>query len=395
MKFHCPCVACAAMACITGDETGLLKVWDVSRSSGAVLRKAYGTQSRSAGITGMCWSSRATECVAVSFLDGVVSLIDVFEGAKRRSNNLGHCAALPHAMCFIAGKLVMITKEGRFVTTHDDLTLDHSFVTSGDVHAAHIHRKFALAAIGGIDNGLCVYDLNGYGGESMTPIFRARNIEKHILDVEHKVFVTGACIVNPFVFSAATAYHQVYFYDRRAHDRPVQEYSINREVDRRPTTMLQWNCNKFLIGEASGDVHLYDTRRGFVSRAKLRGGSGSVRCMSKHPAAYPILSVAGLDRRARLYHVPTGKLLQTIYTKQKVNCVLLDIHMPLRDDVEAYTVSNSKNVAQQPSDVVESSVWDDMEAVVDEFDLEGENAEKDSESKASGLRKTRKASRLH
>lgn len=68
---------------------------------------------------------------------------------------------------------------------------------------------------------------------------------------------------------------------------------------------------------------MYDTRRGFTSRAKLRGGVGSVKCMTKHPAGLQLLAVTGLDRKARIYHVPTGKLLMSIYAKQRCNCVLL------------------------------------------------------------------------
>ncbi|EPY26041.1 ribosome biogenesis protein NSA1 [Angomonas deanei] len=166
-----------------------------------------------------------------------------------------------------------------------------------------------MVAVGGENNDLMVYNLAAQ--DVSTPVFKARNVQDHVLDVPYPVYIVGTCVINPFVFGTTTAYHQVRFYDSRASERPVQEFEISREIERRPTCMLQWNSNKFLIGEASGDVHLYDTRRGFTSRAKLRGGVGSVKSMCKHPAGHQLLSVTGLDRKVRLYHVPTGKLLQT------------------------------------------------------------------------------------
>ena len=149
----------------------------------------------------------------------------------------------------------------------------------------------------------------------------------------------------------------------------MQEFEIDREIQRRPTTLLQWNSNKFLIGEASGDVHLYDTRRGFASRAKLRGGVGSVRHMVKHPQGHQILAVAGLDRKARLFHVPTGKMVMSMYTKQKATCVLLDQNLPLADNTAAFSgVANTKQ--PKKADLLGDDVWDDMEPIIDEFEVE-------------------------
>merc|ERR1712000_775050 len=85
---------------------------------------------------------------------------------------------------------------------------------------------------------------------------------------------------------------------------------------------------KYLIGEAGGDLHLYDTRRGFTSRAKLRGADGSVRCIAKHPDNLPIVATTGLDRIARIFHVPTGKQIQQLFLKQMGTCCLLSKGSP-------------------------------------------------------------------
>lgn len=353
------------MACVTGDETGLIKVWDISKSSGATLSFSLGEQNRSRGIMGMCWHSSDTSSVAYSTRDGQVSLLDIKEKLIVRTERALPVAAQPNGMAFMKGKLAIVAKDGTVTLLDDQLAKAGGFSGNGPVDAVHLHRKFGMFAMGGKENDLCVYDI---ASEDVgQPVFRARNVRDHVLDVPFPVYVTGACIVNPFVFCTSTAYHQVRFYDRRSSDRPVQEFEISREIERRPTTLLQWNSNKYLIGEASGDVHLYDTRRGFASRAKLRGGVGSVRCMAKHPAGHQLLGVAGLDRKARLYHVPTGKLLLSLYAKQKINCILLDKQIPLADNVSSYSsVVNAKQPLK--ANTLGDELWDDMVPVTDELD---------------------------
>ncbi|RNF03740.1 ribosome biogenesis protein NSA1 [Trypanosoma rangeli] len=352
------------MACVTGDDTGLVKVWDVSRSLGATVAFSYGEQSRKRGIAAMCWMDNSTTKLVFSMNDGVVSVLDLEERVLMQSKNMRLVAGLPSGLAFVKEKLVMASNDGKILIADESFEGSNIFECNGPVEAFHIHRKFGMFAMGGKDNDLCVYDVSAQNVS--VPVFKAKNVRDHVLDVPYPVYVAGACIINPFVFCTTTAYHQVRFYDRRSSERPVQEYQISREIGRRPTTLMQWNCNKFLIGEASGDIHLYDTRRGFASRAKLRGGVGSVRSMTKHPAGHQLLGVAGLDRKARIYHVPTGKLLMTMYAKQKVSSILFDRHLPLADNMGAFSgIANSK----QPSkfSTLGDEVWDNMDPVVDDI----------------------------
>ncbi|EPY29122.1 ribosome biogenesis protein NSA1 [Strigomonas culicis] len=364
--------------CVTGDETGLIKIWDISKSSGAVLKYSFGEQKRSRGIMGMCWINSETTSLAYSTQDGFLSLLDTKSNILITKKKVDRVAALPNSMAFVKGKLVLVEKNGGINFTDETLQNIQTVQGNAPVDACHIHRKYSMIAMGGQENDLCVYDMNAENVAE--PVFRAKNVRDHVLDVPYPIFITGTCIINPFVFCTSTAYHQVRFYDRRASERPVQEYETSREIERKTTTMLQWNSNKFLIGEASGDVHLYDTRRGFTSRAKLRGGVGSVRCMSKHPAGHQILAVTGLDRKVRIYHVPTGKLLQSIYVKQKANCVLLDKQLPFRDDVASFSgVVNTKQ--PEKANTLGDDFWDDMDPVVDTLDEEEKNPEPEPKRK--------------
>lgn len=353
------------MSCVTGDETGLIKVWDISRSSGATVRFAYGEQDRRKAVMSMCWLDSSTNSISVSLKDGSLNLMNIDDKKIIRTKNVGIVAELSSSMAYMKEKLVLVGSKGDIGLFDLELNELRKINGRGAVDASHLNRKYGMLAVGGKDNNLSVYDMNG--DDITEPVFCAENKRDHVLDVPFPVYLTGTCIMNPFVFCCCSAYHEVLFYDRRASNRAIQEFEIAREIDKRPTKLLQWNCNKFLIGEASGDVHLYDTRRGFSSRAKLRGGTGSVRSMAKHPAGHQILGVAGLDRKARLYHVPTGKLLMSLYTKQKCNCVLLDKNMPLTDNVSAFSgIANTKRKASGSS--VSSEIWDDMDPVIDEFE---------------------------
>jgi ribosome biogenesis protein NSA1 len=369
------------MTCVTGDDTGLVKVWDITRHAGSTLKWQYGEQTRKRGIASMCWVDRTTTQLLVSMNDGSVSMLDLPKQTMLSAVSFGATASTASSLGVVRDRFVMISKEGDLVIAPIEevvktsslspgtgSSVARSSLAVGGTHAVHIHRRFGLAAVGGRDNDLKIFDLVG-DGSRREPLFACQNVRDHVLDVPVPVFVTGCAIVSPFVFCTSTAYHQVRFYDRRASTRPVQEFEIDREIQRRPTTLIQWNSNKFLIGEASGDVHLYDTRRGFASRAKLRGGVGSVRQMTKHPQGHQILAVAGLDRKARLFHVPTGKLVMSMYTKQKATCVLLDQGLPMADNTGVFSgVVNSKQ--PKKADILGDDVWDDMEPIIDEFEGE-------------------------
>lgn len=358
------------MACVTGDETGMVKVWDISRHRGATVNFSYGEQSRSRGIMAMCWVSGATEQCLLSMKDGSVSLLDLKDKMILSAVKKNTVAASATSMSVVGDKLVTVDSNSRLHigSWEEGSEPNCTFGIEGIAEAVHVQRRYGQVALGGKDNDLKIYEVRN-GMEREEPIFEAKNVQDHILGVPYPVHVAGVCIVNPFVSCVATAYHQVRFYDRRVGGRPVQDYEISREIERRPTTLTQWNCNKFLIGEASGDVHLYDTRRGFSSRAKLRGGVGSVRAMVKHPSGHQILGVVGLDRKARLYHVPTGKLIMSLYVKQRGTCLLLDRNMPMADDTSSFTnVVNQK--LPEKSAALGDAIWDDMEPVNDEFEKE-------------------------
>jgi ribosome biogenesis protein NSA1 len=269
----------------------------------------------------------------------------------------------------VAAAAAAATTSGEAGAVVRDLMYDAE-ATRAPIDGVHVHRRYALAATGGKENDLQLWDLTP-GCTRDEPLFSAKNVQDHVLGVRAPVYITGCCIVDSHVVATLTAHRQVRFYDRRASERPVQDFQIAREIDRRPTLLSQWNCNKFLVGEAGGDIHLYDTRRGFSSRAKLRGGNGSIRAFAKHPGgANGLLATTGLDRRARVFHVPTGRLLVDMYLKQMGTAVLLSQGVPLKAEMDAWATSANRKRPERLGVALGDAAWGEMEAAADEFEAE-------------------------
>ena len=479
------------MSCITGDDTGLVKVWDVRRSSGAVLKTSFGTQKRSQGISAMCWLDKSMTSLILSRADGLISLYDNTNSMLLKSKYIGFSPAVASGMAVVQGRLVIVNKQGliaapamidlfeaecriikkreeealvncedyedeltpkkvvkeasskkktvlirkkkqnnnqqaqkapeaqteessdidsddsagesegqddeeknmlecapvpfflpeqvkeRDEVTCKNITNRYGIVRKQDidkhfVQATHIHRRLALVGIGGKDNNLGVYSIAPNCERPEVPLFRAQNVEDHVLGITQPVHIVGISIVDSHTYAVTSADRHTRFYDRRISTRPVQQFSIGRELENRcPTCMLQWNCNKFVIGDTTGDVHLYDVRRGFASRAKLRGGVGSVRQMVKNPGGHKTLTVIGLDRKCRIYYLPTGELKESIYLKQMGTSVLMDSGMPFADsmlkiDGVSGVVNSRSRLTTKKQETLPAGVWDDMLPCVDD-----------------------------
>lgn len=399
---------------VTGDDNGLVKIWDLTQSH-PTLQVTFGTQTRNRAVQALCWYDKECTRVLASFADGTTQCLPTTQHAARQHSvtnvdRQGICAATSSSMAMIGGRLVMATKnQGVYVLDPDEGTksnfkmhltrpkhLEKSERENNALDAVHIHRRYALVAGGGKSNELCVWDVStaAEGGSTKlgNPIFVGENVDEHILGVDFPTYITGCCVVDYHVFTTVTAYHQVRFYDRRLGRKPVQEFSIERESqNRRPTNVLQWNKNKYLIGEAGGDLHLYDTRRGFSSRAKLRGADGSVRCIAKHPDNLPIVATTGLDRVARIFHVPTGQQIQQMFLKQMGTCCLLSKGSPAQTigtlgaggmigSGTAGLVADWRSSTSRKVNAAAFGGWDEMMPVNDDLNEEEEFIKKTTTS---------------
>ncbi len=144
--------------------------------------------------------------------------------------------------------------------------------------------------------------------------------------------------------ATGTAYKQVQIYDVRISSsssastrRPVL-YTPEHLLTHRITTLCQLpNGNTLAVGDTTGDCHLLDMRKFHsgkqftaknIKRAKeeiglgrLVGPGGSIRQLAMHPTL-PYLACVGLDRKLWTWDVTKRKMMDCIYLRQRLNCLL-------------------------------------------------------------------------
>ena len=158
------------------------------------------------------------------------------------------------------------------------------------------------------------------------------------------------------LLATGSAYKQVQIYDIRVSSsggtstrRPVL-YTPNELLSHRITSICQLNNNNgntIAVGDTIGDVHLLDMRKMHsgkpshrsrysnntsssskhkakeeIGLGRLVGPGGSIKQLYVHPTL-PILSCVGLDRKLWTYDVNRHKMIDCIYLKQRLNCMLV------------------------------------------------------------------------
>lgn len=144
----------------------------------------------------------------------------------------------------------------------------------------------------------------------------------------------------PNLLATGTAYKQVQIYDIRSSSttrRPVL-YTPEGLLDHRATAVCQLpDGNTLAVADATGDVHLLDLRnfhsgKQFTTRkqkakeemglGRLVGPGGSVRQVACHPTL-PYLACVGLDRKLWTWDWRRRKMVDCVYLKQRLNCLLV------------------------------------------------------------------------
>ena len=209
------------------------------------------------------------------------------------------------------------------------------------------------------------------------------------------------------LLATGSAYKQVQIYDIRVSSsgggggaatstrRPVL-YTPDELLSHRITSICQLNNNgnTIAVGDTIGDVHLLDMRKMHsgkpshrsrynnntssskhkakeeIGLGRLVGPGGSIKQLYVHPTL-PILSCVGLDRKVWTYDVNRHKMIDCIYLKQRLNCMLVC-------DDESWNVTNDEeeNGSMNVDDDLE--VEDEVEDYVNSGDDEEEEEEVDN-----------------
>jgi ribosome biogenesis protein NSA1 len=271
-------------------------------------------------------------------------------------------------------------------------------------------------AIGGRDHEIMIFDLdntntsntsnnnnNNNNDNSPAPIWKGKNLPPNRQTLlAHPVWPTAACFLEPNILAVGTAYHQVRIYDTRI---PTEAGSVPRRrpiacspfessyLEYRVTALCgmspqQQQPHGLIVGDAAGYIHALDMRKlnsqpsssssSCADTGRFVGPAGSVRQLAVH-STLPRLVAVGLDRMLRIYDTQTRIQLETVYLKQRLNCVLIseeegddnnDQDMDQEDDVRDYVETESEKEDDDPEDDI-----DDVLEQIDEVqDLEESNS---------------------
>ncbi|KAG2379497.1 hypothetical protein C9374_006614 [Naegleria lovaniensis] len=211
-------------------------------------------------------------------------------------------------------------------------------LTGGDVSvmvAQRLDSKRLEVAVAGNNNLMKIWDV-----ETQKCVFKAKNVPHDHLNMKQPIWDNGICYLGSGhgsedernqqlgehsfgnLICTRTAYHQVRYFDRRAQERPIHQYTFE---DHNFTAMAPSSQNiwEVVVGTAIGKMFKYNfTERSNKKIHVYRKIAGSVRDIKFHPNKKLICCVSA-DRYLRVYEQETRELLHSTYLMQRLNCLLL------------------------------------------------------------------------
>eukprot|EP01060_Flectonema_neradi_P005497 TRINITY_DN13665_c0_g1_i1.p1 TRINITY_DN13665_c0_g1~~TRINITY_DN13665_c0_g1_i1.p1 ORF type:complete len:419 (+),score=78.49 TRINITY_DN13665_c0_g1_i1:72-1259(+) len=320
------------MACIIGDETGLLKVCDLSRASLPKVAYQCGMQDRETAIMGLTVGRKDGEYVAVHN-DGSVTLLRGAEGGVMPTHDtpiegtILPCAT-PSSLYFNQSncELSSIDDEGNVFTARLDETSDgfelsplRSFTVKGPVSAVafFLYNDKVCLAVGGRQNDTSVYNI-----QDGSKMWQAKELPHCSLGLRQKVFPAAVCLLGNNELFVATGHQELRRYDLESKGkkaRPLSNWCPEWLATVRFFCAVPdpRDAESVYLADNTGSVYLVNVVKEKLVM-KFKGISGCAREISPHPTL-PFILTAGLSRRIYVHDVNTGKLVTELYLKQRLN----------------------------------------------------------------------------
>lgn len=230
------------------------------------------------------------------------------------------------------------------------------------------------------------------------------------------------------LLASGTAYKQVQIYDIRTSSSSSNNNSTRRPVLHTPEDLLQHritsllqlpNPNHLIVADAIGDCHILDLRKFHTGKqasykkqksshatqeiglGRLVGPGGSIRQLAMHPTL-PMVACVGLDRKLWTWDIKTKRLVDCVYLRQRLNCLLIcedggwDDGERRDDDVDGKGVVSEEGDWEEEGDEVqdyvdseeEEEVMNDTiesgESISGSEDTESESGEEEDGSSGEG-----------
>eukprot|EP00906_Rhabdomonas_costata_P023776 RCo034219 len=350
------------MACITGDEVGLIKVWG-ARSSAVGLNplvhhSGLERQSRDRAVAGMCWvDDETTKALAVRENGTVVAItrdpklewgwsiravstqmtVPVRSGLFVRTLD-----STPRLISCSEAGYVEIRKipDEWFDTTAGPgdpayapkSTSDpkgEEFRVPAPVEGFHVQRD--RCAFGGKDRPVEVWDINK--GQRL---WTARKEALDFLGLPRPLYITAVRFLLPEqenIVVAATGFQEVLLYDLRTKARRVHSASVYKQHEAKFNVIETLGTHIpgcVAVGDTQGNVMLFDPREDYKAQGhttRLLGRCkpshcGAIRSIAVHPTQ-PVVASVCLGRWLMFHDILTRELISKVYIKQKGFCCVI------------------------------------------------------------------------
>jgi len=245
-----------------------------------------------------------------------------------------------------------------------------------------------VAAVGAKDRECVLWDVT-----TGKQLWKTKNLPPDPQTLlQPRVWPTAATFIDDNLLAVGSAYHQVRIYDVRMDQKVQQRRPIkytdekNAYLEHRVTALCALSTTELVVGDAGGYLQSLDLRQlsggANVKRTtatpvvgRFVGPAGSVRQLALSKDNNRLICV-GLDRMLRIYNTTTRKQLQTVYLKQRLNCVLVtdevlaeeDDDIDQEDNVQDYVNSDEKEQSndEQNFDGDDDDVVEDIDGVPEE-----------------------------
>jgi WD40 repeat protein len=297
-----------------GDETGLLKLTDLSKRQ----YLTYGTQDRTSSVEGMSWLStgnnydnfavlRANSCLeAWKYEPGGISKLTSISlptmenplSVLRIENNRVICVDKSGSVQILKfnGDDANSSSSKKKGNTWETL---ESFQVRGPVEGSA--GCIGGAVFGGRENDVELYDTT-----TQQSIWTARNVPYDTLRLRVPIYVAAISFLQPKAsvsssqFVTGTGHKHVRVYDVKASQQPTFSIDIGGEYR---VTSIQPTGDGLgvFVGDCSGGLGMWDLRMTKKKVSVLAGSSGSIRDLHMTPSG-DAMACVGLDRFLRVYN---------------------------------------------------------------------------------------------
>ena len=342
-----------------GSELGYLKSVDPCKN----IVKNYGEgneEGRLNAPNALTWSDVKEDRILCGTKSGQVKIF-VTDTGTFSENTLDTGESPIVGIIIYNGKMVACNTNGEMSIWDGDHKVFDKEIRN-NVCAFRQYTNFV--GLGGKENNLKIFDIE----RMEKPVFVAKNVRNDFLDLRQPVWVTAIDFIGGEQCKVAvgTGHHKIQIYDTRKQRRPIDEIVWG---DYPITSMaLEPSGHDVIVGNTIGNMASIDLRKKQKS-GNFKGIKGSISSIKCHHSQEFVVCV-GLDRWLRIYDIKTRSLLQNLYLKSRLGCVLLSEN-PYGNEIfgrdfscESSAIKSSKPV-QAGSDEADDSIWNEMEPVTD------------------------------